>query len=367
MQRTTLSKEFPMHARLLRSLAVLVLLSALATGFCAPSLVQAQATTAAIATPFAAQAGTSAPRISPIRPVTTYSIVARDPKTGELGVAVQSHWFSVGTAVPWARAGVGAVATQSMVDLTYGPLGLDMMAAGRSAPASLKALLQADDHPEIRQVAMIDAQGRVAVHTGSGCIAEAGDHAGENYSCQANLMEKNTVPDAMAAAFEAAKGDLSQRMLAALQAAQQEGGDIRGRQSAAMLVVKGTPSGQAWNDIVVDLRVEDAPKPVEELGRLLVLQHGYDMMNQGDLAVEKGDLAAAKRAYGAAQRILGDNLEASYWYAVALCNAGETDSALAMFKEIFEKGENWRTLTPRIVKAGFLKADDELLARIMAQ
>ncbi len=134
-----------------------------------------------------------------------------------------------------------------------------------------------------------------------------------------------------------------------------------------MLVVKGTPSGQAWNDIVVDLRVEDAPKPVEELGRLLVLQHGYDMMNQGDLAVEKGDLAAAKRAYGAAQRILGDNLEASYWYAVALCNAGETDSALAMFKEIFEKGENWRTLTPRIVKAGFLKADDELLARIMAQ
>ena len=193
----------------------------------------------------------------------TYSIVARDPDTGQLGVAVQSHWFSVGALVPWAEAGVGAVATQSLVDPSYGPLGLDLMRAGRSAPQSLEGLLVADAHPEIRQVAMIDADGDVAAHTGTNCIPHAGHVTGEDFSVQANLMDRDTVPEAMATAFRRADGDLAARMLAALRAAQDEGGDIRGEQSAALLVVSGTPTGRPWSDVVVDLRVEDH----DEIGR----------------------------------------------------------------------------------------------------
>src|SRR5216683_3846227 len=195
------------------------------------------------------------------RPVHTFSIVARDPATGELGVAVQSHWFSVGAMVPWAEAGVGAVATQSFVDASYGPLGLELMRAGRSAPEALRGLLAADDGRDVRQVAMIDAQGRVAAHTGSKCIAAAGNLVGANYSVQANLMEKPSVWPAMARAFEAATGDLTDRLLAALEAAQREGGDIRGQQSAAILVVSGKPTGRAWIDRKVDLRVEDSADP----------------------------------------------------------------------------------------------------------
>jgi uncharacterized Ntn-hydrolase superfamily protein len=169
----------------------------------------------------------------------TYSIVARDPETGQLGVAVQSHWFSVGAIVPWAEAGVGAVATQSFVEPSYGPLGLALMRAGKSAPEALKSLLASDAQADVRQVAMIDAQGRVASHTGVYCIAAAGHRIGANYSAQANLMLKETVWDAMAKAFESAKGDLADRLLSALEAAQGEGGDIRGKQSAAIVVVTG--------------------------------------------------------------------------------------------------------------------------------
>jgi uncharacterized Ntn-hydrolase superfamily protein len=302
---------------------------------------------------------------SPVRPVSTYSIVALDPENGELGVAVQSHWFSVGALVPWARAGVGAVATQSLVDPSYGPLGLELMAAGRSAPQALHGLLQADPHPEIRQVAMIDARGNVAAHTGSNCIPEAGNRTGENYSVQANLMANDTVPDAMAEAFERAEGDLAGRMLRALEAAEAAGGDIRGRQSAAILVVSGRPTGRMWEDVIVDLRVEDNAEPLVELARLLEVHRGYERMNEGDLAVEEGDLEAAEAAYGAAQEILGDNLEASFWYAVALCNAGEVDRAVELFQDVFERGENWRVLTPRLLEGGYLVADEATLQRIL--
>lgn len=303
---------------------------------------------------------------SPVRPVSTYSIVALDPETGELGVAVQSHWFSVGALVPWARAGVGAVATQSLVDPSYGPLGLELMAAGKSAPQTLEALKLADEHPEIRQVAMVDAQGNVAAHTGDNCIPEAGHRTGANYSVQANLMANDTVPDAMAEAFEVAEGDLAARLLAALVAAEAAGGDIRGKQSAAILVVGGEPTGIEWQDTVVDLRVEDHPDPLIELTRLLTVHRGYEKMNEGDLAIETGDLAAAEAAYGAAQEILGPgNLEASYWYAVALCNAGEIDRAVEVFHQVFRQGENWRTLTPRLIGGGFLVADEETLERIL--
>jgi uncharacterized Ntn-hydrolase superfamily protein len=306
------------------------------------------------------------PRVSPIRPVSTYSIVARDAETGDLGVAVQSHWFSVGALVPWARAGVGAVATQSMVEASYGPKGLDMMAEGHDAISVLSTLLQQDEHANIRQVAMIDANGSAAVHTGGGCIPEAGHQQGQGYSVQANLMGPATVPEAMAKAFEKATGPLAERMVAALAAAQAEGGDIRGRQSAAILVVRAESTGEPWNDRLVDLRVEDHPEPVKELKRLLQMHRGYEQMNAGDLAVEKGDLEGAERAYAQAEYILGDNLEARYWHAVAMVNAGEIDRALPIFADIFARGDNWRELTPRLVGPGFLKVDEETLERILA-
>ena len=320
---------------------------------------------ALFATALAVPAAAVAP--SPVRPVTTYSIVARDPLTGDLGVAVQSHWFSVGQLVPWARAGVGAVATQSMVEPSYGPRGLDLMAEGASAGTALSRLLEQDPVPEIRQVAMVDADGGVANYTGARCIPEAGGLTGAGYAVQANLMDKDTVPAAMARAFERSEGPLAERLLTALAAAEREGGDIRGRQSAALLVVAAEPTGEPWTDVLVDLRVEDHATPVAELDRLLRLHRGYEQMNAGDLAVEKGDLEAAKQAYATAEAVLGGNLEARYWHAVALANAGRLDEALPLFADVFAKGENWRRLTPRLVAPGFLQVSEDDLARIMDQ
>ena len=307
------------------------------------------------------------PRESSVRPVATYSIVARDPDTGDLGVAVQSHWFSVGALVPWAQAGVGAVATQSMVQPSYGPRGLEMMANGSDAILTLESLLAEDPSAAIRQVAMIDARGLAVAHTGDRCIAEAGHIVGRGFSVQANMMADETVPEAMARAFKRATGPLAERMVAALQAAEAEGGDIRGRQSAAIIVVRAQPSGEPWNDRLVDLRVEDHPDPVNELYRLLRIHRGYEQMNAGDLALENGDLAGAQQAYGQAESILLGSLEARYWHAVALVNAGELETALPIFAEIFLRGENWRELTPRLVPPGFLNADEAVLERIMAQ
>ncbi len=301
-----------------------------------------------------------------VRPAHTFSIVARDPATGELGAAVQSHWFSVGSIVPWAEAGVGAVATQSFVDPSYGPLGLDLMRAGRGAPDALKALLAGDEGREVRQVAMIDAQGRVAAHTGSRCIEAAGHHVGRDYSVQANLMLNDRVWPAMAQAFESAKGDLAERMLAALDAAQSAGGDIRGKQSAALIVVTGKPSGRLWTDRVFDLRVEDSLEPLKELRRLVTLERAYNHMNAGDQAVEKKDAEAALREYGAAERLVPDNAEMVYWHAVALVNMGRVDEALPLFRRVFAMDQNWRTLTPRLPKAGLLPNDTELIQSIVS-
>jgi uncharacterized Ntn-hydrolase superfamily protein len=302
---------------------------------------------------------------SPSRPVHTYSIVARDPATGELGVAVQSHWFSVGALVPWAEAGVGAVATQSFVEPSYGPLGLEMMRAGRSAPEALRGLLAADGHPEVRQVAMVDAQGRVAAHTGKACIQAAGQQLGAGFSVQANLMANERVWPAMARAFEAARGDLADRMLAALEAAQAEGGDIRGQQSAALVVVAGRASGRSWEDRILDLRVEDHPAPLAELRRLVGVARAYRHMNAGDLAVERKDLPAAEREYGAAARLLPGSAEVIYWHAVALASAGEVERALPIFARAFALDPAWRTLTPRLPASGLLPDDPALLRRIV--
>jgi uncharacterized Ntn-hydrolase superfamily protein len=301
----------------------------------------------------------------PLRPVHTYSIVAYDPDTGQLGVAVQSHWFGVGSIVPWAEAGVGAIATQSFVDPSYGKLGLDLLRAGKSAPDALKALLAGDEGREVRQVAIIDAQGRVAAHTGAKDIPAAGHIVGKNYSVQANLMLNDKVWPAMSRAFENSKGDLAERMMAALEAAQEVGGDIRGKQSAALIVVTGKPTGRAWSDRIFDLRIDDHPEPVKELRRLVTLQRAYNHMNAGDLAVEKGDNEGALREYGAASRLVPDNAEMVYWTAVALVNMKRLDESLPLFKKVFAMDKNWATLTPRLAKVGLLPDDAKIIERIV--
>jgi len=302
----------------------------------------------------------------PLRPIHTFSIVARDAATGELGVAVQSHWFSVGQLVPWVEAGVGAVATQSFVDPTYGKLGLELMRTGKSAPDALKSLLAVDDGRDVRQVAMIDAQGRVAAHTGNKDIPAAGHIVGKDYSVQANLMLNDQVWPAMARAFESAKGDLAERMMAALDAAQSAGGDIRGRQSAALIVVTGKPTGKPWADRVFDLRVDDSAEPLKELRRLVVLQRAYNHMNAGDLAVEQKDNDRALTEYSAASELVPDNAEMIYWHAVALINMGRLDDSLPLFRRVFAMDKNWVMVTPRLAKVGLIPDDPKLIERIVS-
>lgn len=299
------------------------------------------------------------------RPVHTYSIVARDSVTGEIGVAVQSHWFSVGAMVPWAEAGVGAVATQSFVDPSYGALGLSLMRAGKTAPEALTALLAADPAQQVRQVAMIDSRGNVAVHTGTQCIQAAGHQTGRGYSVQANLMLNPTVWPAMARAYETARGSLAERMAKALEAAEAAGGDIRGKQSAAILIVKGISTGRPWADRTMDLRIEDHPVPLIELRRLMTLHRAYDHMNNGDLAVEKNDPAGALREYGAAEALVPENLEMKFWHAVALTNMGRYREGLPVFREVFAGDRNWVILLPRLPASGILTADEQTLKAIL--
>lgn len=302
----------------------------------------------------------------PLRPVATYSIVARDPATGELGVAVQSHWFSVGSMVSWAEAGVGAVATQSFVDPSYGPLGLSLMKAGRAAPDALAALLAGDANRDVRQVGMVDAEGRAATHTGGLCIPAAGGQAGKAYAVQANLMEKATVWPAMARAYEAATGDLADRLLAALDAAQAEGGDIRGRQSAAIVVVKSRSTGRPWADRVFDLRVEDHEDPLGELRRLVRLQRAYNHMSAGDDCVAVADWACAEREYGAARSLEPAHAEMAFWYGVALATAGKLEAARPLFAQAFAADPHWRELVRRLPDVKQLPKDPQLLDAILS-
>lgn len=300
------------------------------------------------------------------RPLHTYSIVARDSDTGQLGVAVQSHWFSVGPWVPWIEAGVGAVATQSFVEVSYGPLGLDLMRAGKSAPQALKALIEIDPKREVRQVAMIDNQGRIAAHTGKSCISEAGHYTGNQFSVQANLMLKNTVWKAMAEAYQSTKGDLIDRLLAALEAAEKEGGDIRGRQSAAIIVVSGKPTGQPWRDRIIDLRVEDHPNPVVELKRLVKVHRAYEHMNRGDEYLAEEDVEAALKEYSAAEQLSPENMEMVFWHAVTLASLDRVEESLPLFKKVFEANHNWAVLLPRLPKSGLLPDKPEIIEKILS-
>jgi len=294
----------------------------------------------------------------------TFSIVARDPESGQMGVAVQSHWFSVGSVVTWAEAGVGAVATQAMVEISYGPLGLDLMRGGKSASQALKALLTADAGRQLRQVAMVDTTGHIAAHTGARCIADAGHVVGESFSTQANMMANPGVWPAMAEAYRSAADRLPERLLAALEAGQEAGGDIRGRQSAAILVVEGASSGRPWEDCAVELRVEDHEEPITELGRLLTLHRAYEHMNRGDELLGSGDVEEALEAYRTAAEMAPQVEEMPFWHAVTLADLGRVDEALPIFGEVFAKNPDWYTLVERLPACGLLRDDPELLARI---
>ncbi len=287
----------------------------------------------------------------------TYSIVARDRKTGELGVAVQSHYFQVGPVVPWALAGVGAVATQSQVNISYGPLGLEFLRAGYTPEQALKALTSGDSQPEVRQAAIVDAAGNVAAHTGSQCIPAAGHRTGDGFSCQANLMEKDTVWDAMADAFTRTDAPLAERMMAALEAAEAEGGDIRGKQSAAMLVVSGTPTGHTWEDRVIDLRVEDAQDPLAELRRLLRIKRAYMTMGEMDRFEESGDAAGAATKLREAMELAPEMVEIRFWGGLSMAEAGNLDGGCELIAVAVRKDPRWLETINRLVKVDRLKPE----------
>jgi uncharacterized Ntn-hydrolase superfamily protein len=294
----------------------------------------------------------------------TYSIIARDAKTGHLGVAVQSRWFSVGSIVSWAEPGVGAVATQSFAEVTYGPHGLERMRRGGAAPDVLAELLEGDDHPEGRQVALVDARGRVGIHTGAKCVEAAGHVAGDGVACQANMMERDTVWGAMLDAFSSAEGVLADRLMAALRAAEREGGDMRGRQSAALLVVGGVRGDRPWARLV-DLRVDDHLDPVGELARLLRTHRAFEAMDEGDERLLGGDSAGAVEAYAAAGAILPDEDQIMFWRAATLAAAGRMDEARELADRARDAHPAWAPFLRRAAAAGVVPDDPAFLDGLM--
>jgi uncharacterized Ntn-hydrolase superfamily protein len=297
----------------------------------------------------------------------TYSIVARDERTGEMGVGVQSHWFSVGTTVSWAEAGAGAVATQSFVNKSFGPRGLELLRKGLSAQQVADSLLKDDPGREVRQLAIVDRNGNVAAHTGKSCIQYADHITGVQFSVQSNMMLTNKVNLAMANAFRGSAGKpLAERILLALEAAEVAGGDIRGKQSAALLVVPAKSEGKPWDERTIDLRVDDAALPLKELRRLLQVHTAYQHMNNGDLAIEKNDMAGAMKEYRAAMQLMPNNLEMQYWTAVTLANNNQVAESLPLFKKVFAGDKNWKELTKRLPAVNLLTVSAADLKRILA-
>jgi uncharacterized Ntn-hydrolase superfamily protein len=297
----------------------------------------------------------------------TYSIVARDEATGQLGVAVQSHWFNVGSMCPWVEAGVGAIATQSMVKVSYGPRGLELLRAGKSAQEALDFMLAEDEEKESRQVAIVDALGRVAVHTGTRCIAQAGHIAGSSFSVQANMMKEASVWPAMADAFQKTPGDLAERMLAALQAAQVQGGDIRGKQSAAMLVADGIRSDEPYEHMLLDLRVDDNPEPLAELERLLHIQRAYEYMNKGDELLTKGELDEAMKKYSMGASLAPAIDELPFWQAATMAENGHLQEALPIFRSVFNKNRDWAEVLKRLPASGLFPDNKDMLDVILRE
>lgn len=299
--------------------------------------------------------------LRPGRLAATYSIVARDAATGELGVAVQSSYFSVGTDVCWAEPGVGAVATQAILDVGYGPKGLELLARGVPPEEALARLVAEDPGAPLRQVAIVDAGGRLAAHTGAACVPACAHVFGEGYSVQGNMLASDDVWKAMGPAFEAAEGDLAERLMQALEAADEAGGDVRGRQSAALLVVSGERSERPWEGRIIDLHVEDDPSPLQELRRLLTIRRAYALFDRARKVLETGDVDAALALVMEARELQPDNVQFCFWAGVGLANAGRRDEARRWLGEAFGAAEAWRELARRLVPLGMLPADPTLL------
>ena len=296
----------------------------------------------------------------------TFSIVARDTTTGEMAVGVQSHWFSVGTVVSWGQSGVGVVATQSLVNISFGPNGLKLMIEGKNAEEAMETLIAEDEGRDYRQLAIIDNDGQIGTYTGKKCIASAGHYTGKIYSVQANMMLNDRVVPAMAEAYEQNTDlPLAERIMAVLKAAQEAGGDIRGKQSAALIVVGPERISETWLDKKIDLRVDDHPGPIKELERLLKVHRAYEYMNRGDVALENEDMVAALKEYGIAETMFPENPEFIFWTAVALANHNRMEEALPKFKRVFDSNDNWRELTRRLPESDLLKITDSDLTKIL--
>ena len=300
----------------------------------------------------------------------TYSVVARDPETGQLGVAVQTHQMCVGRVVPWLSPGVGAMATQSMANVSFGPMALTLLREGVSARRVIDALVASDPDAHRRQVAVVDAKGRAGAWTGKGCIAEAGHHIGEGYSVQANMMTHGTVVGAMAVAYEKAAGDLAHRMLAALRAAQAEGGDIRGMQSAALKVVSGDPTRPMWES-VYDLRVDEHEDAVEELARLVRLRRAQNLDAAGSRAFEHGEIDEALARWAEARAEAPELEELPFWQGVRLADKGDdVGMAVDILGPVMadcDRREHWIDLIRRLQACGIIEragAADELIAAL---
>ncbi|HTE65645.1 MAG TPA: DUF1028 domain-containing protein [Candidatus Binatia bacterium] len=297
----------------------------------------------------------------------TYSIVARDPATGRFGVAVQSHYLGVGPVVPWLEAGVGAVATQASVNVSFGPIGLGLLRAGRSADAVVAALVASDDRPEVRQLGVVDAEGRAAAHTGAECIPACGHLVRDGFTVQGNLLERETCWPAMATAYEAALSagePLVERLLRAMEAAEGEGGDVRGRQSAAIMVVDSVAHAAAWRGRLMDLRIEDHPDPVPELRRIVTLQLAYELLDPEGEAAKAG--RNVEERYAEARRLAPDAHELVFWRGLELATGGDVAAGQRELAIAFAADARWRTTLEHLAAAGREGVTPELAAQLLA-
>jgi uncharacterized Ntn-hydrolase superfamily protein len=296
----------------------------------------------------------------------TYSIVARDAQTGRFGIAVQSHYLGVGPVVPWLEAGVGGVATQASVNIAFGPIGLELLRSGLTAEQTVAAVLAGDTSPEIRQLGVVDAEGRAAAHTGAECIPAAGHLVRDGFTVQGNLLARDTCWPAMAAAYESALTEgvpLVERMLRALEAAEREGGDVRGRQSAAIMVADAAVKPAAWRGRLMDLRIEDHPDPVPELRRIVTLQLAYDLLNDEGEAAKEG--VSAEERYAKARRMAPDAYELVFWRAVELATAGDVPGAQRELAIAVSADESWRNTLEHLAEVRREGLTPELAAALL--
>ncbi|MDG2397088.1 MAG: DUF1028 domain-containing protein [Flavobacteriaceae bacterium] len=298
----------------------------------------------------------------------TYSIVAKDENTGKMAVGVQSHWFSVGTIVSWGKSGVGVVATQSFVNPSFGPKGLELMENGLSAKKTLNELVENDQGRDYRQVAMLDVNGSVSAYTGKNCIESAKHYIGENFSVQANMMlNDNVIPSMKNAFLNNAKLPLAERIIKVFEAAEKAGGDIRGKQSASLIIVGNNKTENEWENKIIDLRVDDSKTPIVEIKRLLKVHRAYEHMNNGDIAIEENNMELALKEYSKAQVLFPDNTEMRFWKAITLINNGMISKAIPILKKIFSEDPNWKKLILRLPKSGLITLSNKQILDLISK